>query len=124
MSAREELFRRVAGAFVDEGRANTLLDAYRAEVRAEAAADVRRAELPSFPAGERAELVAQTMRAIDARIAEHGAEAPYGVAVERLVVLEPCPRNVVGDDAGPHFFKNGAFLADGRRCVYCGAKER
>lgn len=32
MSARDELFRRVAGAFIDEDKANALLDAYRAEV--------------------------------------------------------------------------------------------
>lgn len=36
MSARDELFRRVAGAFIDEAKANALLDAYRAEVLAEA----------------------------------------------------------------------------------------
>jgi hypothetical protein len=41
MSAREELFRRVAGAFVDESKANGLLDAYRAEVLREAADNVR-----------------------------------------------------------------------------------
>ncbi|MEU8840004.1 hypothetical protein AB0D97_12855 [Streptomyces roseus] len=35
-TAREQLFRRVAGAFVDEVKANALLDAYRAEVLAEA----------------------------------------------------------------------------------------
>ncbi|MEW1803272.1 hypothetical protein ACIGO7_35655 [Streptomyces virginiae] len=37
MSARDELFRRVAGAFINEAKANALLDAYRAEVLAEAA---------------------------------------------------------------------------------------
>jgi len=36
-TAREQLFRRVAGAFVDEAKANALLDAYRAEVLTEAA---------------------------------------------------------------------------------------
>lgn len=36
MSARDELFRRVAGAFIDESKANALLDAFRAEVLAEA----------------------------------------------------------------------------------------
>ncbi|KOU29999.1 hypothetical protein ADK53_30500 [Streptomyces sp. WM6373] len=36
MSARDELFRRVAGAFINEAKANALLDAYRAEVLAEA----------------------------------------------------------------------------------------
>lgn len=35
-TAREELFRRVAGAFVDEARANALIDAYRQNVLAEA----------------------------------------------------------------------------------------
>lgn len=35
-TAREQLFRRVAGAFIDEAKANGLLDAYRAEVLAEA----------------------------------------------------------------------------------------
>lgn len=35
MSAREELFRRVVGAFVSEDRANKLIDAHRAEVIAE-----------------------------------------------------------------------------------------
>lgn len=33
---REELFRRVAGAFVDEARANALIDTYRLDVLAEA----------------------------------------------------------------------------------------
>ncbi|MEU4051198.1 hypothetical protein AB0F09_18620 [Streptomyces olivaceus] len=33
---REELFRRVAGAFVDESRANELIDAYRLTVLTEA----------------------------------------------------------------------------------------
>lgn len=37
MSARDELFRRVAGAFIDEVKANALLDAYRAEVQADLA---------------------------------------------------------------------------------------
>ena len=37
MSARDELFRRVAGAFIDEAKANRLLDAYRAEVLREVA---------------------------------------------------------------------------------------
>ncbi len=37
MTAREELFRRVAGAYVSEERANALIDAYRAEVLREAA---------------------------------------------------------------------------------------
>ncbi|MGS2592107.1 hypothetical protein [Streptomyces hebeiensis] len=35
-TAREDLFRRVAGSFVDETRANALIDAYRLDVLAEA----------------------------------------------------------------------------------------
>jgi hypothetical protein len=42
MSARDELYRRVVGAFVNEDRANALLDAYRAEVLTEADADTVR----------------------------------------------------------------------------------
>jgi hypothetical protein len=61
-------------------RIDGLIDAFETEVRTEAGADVRAAELPTFPAGERADLIAKTMRAIDARVAEQGAEAPCGVA--------------------------------------------
>jgi hypothetical protein len=39
MTARDELFRRVAGAFIDETKANQLLDAYRDEVLREHAAE-------------------------------------------------------------------------------------
>jgi hypothetical protein len=35
-TARDDLFRRVAGAFIDETRANELINAYRLEVLAEA----------------------------------------------------------------------------------------
>lgn len=41
MSARGELWRRVVGAFVNEAKANALLDAYHAEVLAEAIAAAR-----------------------------------------------------------------------------------
>lgn len=39
MSARDELYRRVSGAFVTEGEANTLLGAVRVEVLAEVASE-------------------------------------------------------------------------------------
>lgn len=55
------------------------LDAYRAQVRNEAAEDVHRAELPTFAATENPVLVAKTVRAIDVRLAELGPQAPYGV---------------------------------------------
>ncbi|WP_371793091.1 hypothetical protein OG285_32695 [Streptomyces sp. NBC_01471] len=43
-------------------------------------------------------------------------------SIESLDVPEPCLRNQVGNDSGPHFFKHSAFLVDGRHCVYCGTK--
>lgn len=66
----------------EEAKARTeeMLHAFAAEVRAEAAADVHRAELPKFPAGEDPELVAKTVRAVDVRLTAQGPEAPYGVA--------------------------------------------
>lgn len=45
--------------------------------RAAVAADVHRAELPTFPADETPEVVARTVRAIDVRLAGHGVDAPY-----------------------------------------------
>jgi hypothetical protein len=56
MSAREELFRRVSGAFVDESKANGLLDAYRAEVLREVADDLE-AGLVKDPCNEAEEHV-------------------------------------------------------------------
>ncbi|MFE4857284.1 hypothetical protein [Streptomyces sp. NPDC056670] len=85
MNAREDILAGLRAApAVGDAPPEELLDACRAEVRAEIAADIRRAELPSFPPGERADLVAQTVRAVDVRIAEQGAEAPYAVAAEPL----------------------------------------
>ena len=78
MSARDRihrLFESGATSYPLDG----YLDEYRAEVRAEAAADVHRAELPKFPAGETPENVAKVVRAVDVRLAQRGAEAPYGV---------------------------------------------
>jgi len=34
-----------------------------------------------------------------------------------------CPRNVIGGDAGDHFFKKGALPDSPIACVYCGAKK-
>ncbi|MFF2502132.1 hypothetical protein ACFVTY_01865 [Streptomyces sp. NPDC058067] len=53
MTARQELFRRVAGAFIDEGKANELLDAYRDEVLREAADFLKEIGTPIH--GERSE---------------------------------------------------------------------
>jgi hypothetical protein len=64
---------------LDAIEAYRLAHAYRDEVRAAAAADVHRAELPTFPAGETPENVAKVVRAVDVRLAQHGAQAPYGV---------------------------------------------
>lgn len=85
MNARERianlLWWSVPSSTNDEAKAITeqLLDAFAAEVRAEAAADVHRAELPTFPDDERPDLVAKTVRAIDWRLAQHGTDAPYYV---------------------------------------------
>ncbi|MEV0779246.1 hypothetical protein [Streptomyces sp. NPDC050428] len=49
-SAREDLFRRVAGAFIAEDRANDLLNAFRAEVLNEAA-DALADRVPPVAAG-------------------------------------------------------------------------
>ncbi|WP_370665379.1 hypothetical protein [Streptomyces sp. IBSBF 2507] len=74
MSARDNVRKWMIADNADE-----LLDELTAEVRAEAAADVHRAELPKFPAGETPVNVAKVVRAVDVRLAERGAEAPYGV---------------------------------------------
>lgn len=82
MSARDDILaglRQAEDGTVGDLTPEALLDAYRAEVRAEAAADVHRAELPTFPAGETPVNVAKVVRAVDVRLAERGAEAPYGV---------------------------------------------
>lgn len=72
-SAREELFRRVAGAFVDEAKANTLIDAFANEVLHE---DV-----------ERQKAVPRTERSIwqsitDALNAAHAAGMPVGIDLD------------------------------------------
>lgn len=38
-------------------------------------------------------------------------------------VVSGCPRNVIGGDAGDHFFKKGALPDSPIACVYCGAKK-
>jgi hypothetical protein len=60
--AREALFRRVAGSFVDEARANALLDAYRAEVLREAADRVWALADRTSEAGLGALQVAESLR--------------------------------------------------------------
>lgn len=93
----------LSGLDDDEWRASRI--AARAEVRQQVADDLRRAEVPTFPAGESPEIVARTVRAVDVRIAEQGPEAPYGLA----------------DDATPDFFQPGRTYIDnsGRvfRCI-------
>ncbi|MBD0743492.1 hypothetical protein [Streptomyces sp. CBMA152] len=70
------------GASMYEEDARAFLAEHDAHVRAEAAADVHRAELPRFADGESPELVAKTVRAVDVRLAEDGPQAPYGVTAE------------------------------------------
>lgn len=70
---------REAGSMYEED-AREFLAQHDSHVRAEAAADVHRAELPTFAAGETPENVAKVVRAVDVRLAERGPQAPYGVA--------------------------------------------
>lgn len=90
VTARDVLETNIDPA-VPADMASASIDDFRAEVRAEAAADVHRAELPKFPAGETPENVAKVVRAVDVRLAERGPEAPYGVA----------------EDTTPDFFQPG-----------------
>jgi hypothetical protein len=60
--------------------AQQLLELFRAEVRDEIVADIHRAELPKFPAGETPENVSKVVRAVDVRLAAQGDTAPYWVA--------------------------------------------
>lgn len=57
------------------------LDRVEAEVRADerkrVADEIHCARRPSFPADERPDLIASTMRNIHVRIAAHGPDAPY-----------------------------------------------
>ncbi|MFE4867639.1 hypothetical protein [Streptomyces sp. NPDC056682] len=105
VSARERLLSYALSATPNEvtiAKCEELADDLRAEVRAEVAADVHRAGLPSFPAGERPDLVAKTVRAVDVRIAEQGAEAPYGVAEQPSLAGEQ-----------PNFYESGrTYLGD------------
>ena len=83
MSARDQLITYAATTrTITADGLTPYLNAFAAEVRAEAAADVHRAELPQFPAGETPENVAKVVRAVDVRLAERGPEAPYGVTKE------------------------------------------
>jgi hypothetical protein len=60
--------------------ANRVVDTFEAEIRDEIVADIHRAELPKFPAGESPENVSKVVRAVDVRLAAQGSNAPYWVA--------------------------------------------
>lgn len=75
VNAREdirELLAELAAVRAERDQAET-------RVRKQIADDLHRAELPSFPRGERPELAAKTVRSVDVRIASWGDTAPYWV---------------------------------------------
>lgn len=51
------------------------------------------------------------------------APIPYVLTEQAEPVVSGCPRNVIGGDAGDHFFKKGALPDSPIACVYCGAKK-
>lgn len=77
MSAWEDLFRRVSGAFVDDERAKGLIDAYRAEVLREAAEDLR-VSLARTTVGQSGDLTIVISRLAD--MADMADEADLGGA--------------------------------------------
>ncbi|WP_199572672.1 hypothetical protein [Streptomyces murinus] len=81
---------REAGSMYEDD-ARKFLAEHDAHVRAEAADDVHRAELPTFAPGEQPELVARVVRAVDWRLTRYGAGAPY----------------FVPKDTAPDFFQPG-----------------
>lgn len=83
MSARDELFRRVAGAFVDESKANALIDAFADEARAGQATELDRL---------RAE-IKQLDRTLDEVMAERDSAHD---ALDRMA-LAVAPEDVIGE---------------------------
>ncbi|KIZ16879.1 hypothetical protein [Streptomyces natalensis] len=81
MTARDDLYNYAASAHLDDGPLDELLDAVEAEARADerkrVADEIHRADRPTFPDGERPDLVVSTLRNVHARIAAHGPDAPY-----------------------------------------------
>lgn len=55
----------------------------RAEERERVADEIHRADRPTFPNGERPDLIVNTMRNIHVRIASDGADAPYWTPEEQ-----------------------------------------
>lgn len=75
MRARERLFRRVSGAFVDDERATGLIDAYRAEVLRDVAEELRVMLAPTT-VGQSGDLDIVLSRLVDmAECAETGGAA-------------------------------------------------
>lgn len=79
----EELLLHMVGTMSGEqfhqNEVRHLVEQIKAKLRDEIASDVNRAERPVFAANENPDLVVRTTRAIDIRLIEMGADAPYYV---------------------------------------------
>jgi hypothetical protein len=80
----EELLLHMVGTLSSEqshqNKVRYLVEQIKSKLRHEIANDVNRAERPVFAANENPDLVVRTTRAIDIRLIEMGAYAPYYVA--------------------------------------------
>ncbi|MGW2920365.1 hypothetical protein ACWDBF_21240 [Streptomyces angustmyceticus] len=81
MTARDDLYNYADDAHLGGDYLDELLDRVEAEARADerrrVADEIHRADRPTFPDGERPDLIVSTLRNIHARIASDGPDAPY-----------------------------------------------
>ncbi|MFD8545605.1 hypothetical protein [Streptomyces sp. NPDC059649] len=81
MTARDDLYNYADYAHLGGDYLDELLDRVEAEARADerkrVADEIHRADRPTFPDGERPDLIVSIMRNIHVRIAEDGWAAPY-----------------------------------------------
>ncbi|MEU1673389.1 hypothetical protein ABZ752_15330 [Streptomyces roseifaciens] len=69
MNAHTELHARLLTAGLDSDQANDLLNRHETELRTLIADELRRAALPTYPEGERASLVSESVRLACVRLA-------------------------------------------------------
>ncbi|MFE5871639.1 hypothetical protein ACFQ6V_23745 [Streptomyces roseifaciens] len=72
MDAHHELYARLLVAGLDSDQANDLLRRHETELRTLIADELRRAALPTYPEGERASLVGESVRSACVRLARVG----------------------------------------------------
>lgn len=125
MNARDKIAARLwmSAPSSDDAEAKAItqqmLDEHAAEVRDQAAADVHRARLPEFPAGETPEIVARTVRAVDVRIAVQGAHAPYAVVWDEPLIVDRFDVAMEPALEDEQVFTVGAIAEDGRPVALC-----